>query len=185
MFNSLSFANHSMRGARIAVFGLLLSLVVMISSAWAQPARAQEVKVGFVNQDRVIREAVIFQQLNQRLQTEFERRERELNEMGSRLRTQVERFEKEAAVLPESERNRRQREIGELDRDLQRKQREFREDLNQRRNEEFSQAQERVQRAIRQVAEAEKYDLILLDAIYFSQRVDVTEKIIRALNAAR
>ncbi|MFN9185599.1 MAG: OmpH family outer membrane protein, partial [Betaproteobacteria bacterium] len=80
------------------------------------------------------------------------------------------------------DRNRRQRELAELDRDLQRRQREFREDLNQRRNEELQGLLERAQRIVRQIAEQEKFDLIVQDAVFFSARVDITDKVLRALN---
>jgi len=85
-------------------------------------------------------------------------------------------------VLAETDRNRRQRELAELDRDLQRRQREFREDLNQRRNEELQGLLERAQRIVRQIAEQEKFDLIVQDAVFFSARVDITDKVLRALN---
>lgn len=147
--------------------------------------KAQELKIGLVNSERILREANLARQAEARLTQEFERRDKELQEMAARLKSLAERLEKDGAVLAESERNRRQREVAELDRDLQRKQREFREDLNLRRNEEFAQIQERAQRIIRQIAEAEKFDLIVQEAVFFSARVDITEKVIRALNAAR
>lgn len=162
--------------AGIAGLGLLSS---------APAVSAQELKVGLVNSERILREAQLARTAEQRLETEFAKRDKEIQDLGTRLRTLAEKLEKESAVLSESERSRRQREVAELDRDLQRKQREFREDLNQRRNEEMAQIQERAQRIIRQIAEAEKFDLIVQEAIYFSPRIDITERVIRALNAAR
>ena len=97
----------------------------------------------------------------------------------------AERFEKESPVMTETDRTRRQRELAELDRDFQRKQREFREDLNQRRNEEMQGLVERSNRIIRQIAEQEKFDLIVQEAVYFNPRIDITERVLRALNAAR
>jgi outer membrane protein len=88
-------------------------------------------------------------------------------------------------VLSESERTRRQREVAELDKEFQRRQREFREDLNQRRNEELSLVVERVNRVIRQLAEQDKYDLVLQEAVYFSPRIDLTDKVLKALSAAK
>jgi outer membrane protein len=157
-----------------------LSLLASVSVA-----AAQEIKVGLVNSERILREAQLARTAEQRLEAEFAKRDKEMQDLGTRLRTLAEKLEKESAVLSESERGRRQREVAELDRDLQRKQREFREDLNQRRNEEMAQIQERAQRIIRQIAEAEKFDLIVQEAIYFSARIDITERVIRALNAAR
>ncbi len=162
--------------ASIAGLGLLSSVPAV---------SAQELKVGLVNSERILREAQLARTAEQRLEAEFAKRDKEMQDLATRLRTLAEKLEKESAVLSESERGRRQREVAELDRDLQRKQREFREDLNQRRNEEMAQIQERAQRIIRQIAEAEKFDLIVQEAIYFSPRIDITERVIRALNAAR
>jgi len=69
-----------------------------------------------------------------------------------------------------------------MNRDFQRKQREFREDLNQRRNEELAQVVEQANRVIRQIAEQEKYDIIFQDAVFASPRIDITDKVIKALD---
>ena len=88
----------------------------------------------------------------------------------------------DAPTLSDAERQKRQRELAEQDRDLQRRDREFREDLNQRKNEELGQVLERANRVIRQIAEAEKYDIIFQEAVYASPRIDITDKVIRVLN---
>ena len=85
--------------------------------------------------------------------------------------------------MSEAERTRRQRELVEQDRDLQRKRREFQEDLNQRRNEELAAVVERANRVIKQIFDAEKYDLILQEVVFASSRVDITDKVIRVLNS--
>jgi outer membrane protein len=151
----------------------------------ASPLLAQEIKIGYVNSDRVLREAQPAQAAQQKLEVEFAKRNKELEETAARLKGLADRLEKDGAVMQEAERTRRQRELGDLDRDFQRKRREFQEDLNQRRNEELAAVLERANRTIRQIAEQEKYDVILQDAVYFSPRVDLTEKVIRALNAAK
>jgi outer membrane protein len=148
----------------------------------AAPAGAQEFKIGYVNSERLVRDSAPARAATQKLEAEFAKRDRELQEMAQRLKTQAERFEKEAPVMAEADRVKRQRELSETDRELQRRQREFREDLNQRRNEELHVLLERAQRLVRQIAEQEKFDLILQDAVYFSPRVDITEKVLRALN---
>lgn len=148
----------------------------------AAPASAQDIKVGYVNSERILRDSAPARVATQKLEAEFAKRDRELQDLGARLKGQAERFEKDAPVLSEAERNKRQRELAELDRDLQRRQREFREDLNQRRNEELQGLLERAQRLVRQIAEQEKYDLIVQDAVYFSSRVDITDKVLRGLN---
>lgn len=145
-------------------------------------ASAQELKIGYVNSERILRDSVPARAATQKLEQEFAKRDRDLQEMGARLKAAAERFEKDSPVLSESDRARRQRELAEMDREFQRRQREFREDLNQRRNEELQALLERAQRIVRQVAEQEKYDIIVQDAVYFSSRVDITDKVLRALN---
>jgi outer membrane protein len=105
--------------------------------------------------------------------------------MGARLKTSAERFEKDGPIMSETDRVRRQRELAEMDREFQRKQREFREDFNQRRNEELQALLERTNRIIRQIAEQEKFDLIIQEAVYFNPRIDMTERVLRALNNAK
>jgi len=162
-----------------------LALGTTLLAAAAIPAAAQELRIGYVNSERILRDSAPARAAAQKLEAEFSKRDRELQEMAVRLKTQAERFEKDGPVLSEADRNRRQRELTELDRELQRRQREFREDLNQRRNEELQALLERTQRLVRQIAEQDKYDLILQDAVFFSPRVDITEKVLRGLNTAK
>jgi len=153
------------------------------SIAVAMPAvHAQEAaKIGYVNTERILRDAAPAKAAQQKLEQEFSKRDKELQEMAARLRSLSERLERDAAVINDSERSRRQREFSELDKEFQRKQREFREDLNQRRNEELGQVVERANKVIRQIAEQEKYDFILQEAVFASPRVDITEKVLRSL----
>ncbi len=148
------------------------------------PAAAQELKIGYVNSERVLREANPAKSAQAKLEAEFSKREREMNDATARLKSAADKLEKEAPTLSESERSRRQRELVEQDRDLQRKRREFQEDLNQRRNEELSGVVERANRVIKQIFDSEKYDLILQEVIFYSPRVDITDKVIKMLNAA-
>jgi outer membrane protein len=167
-----------MRNPRIAA----LAAAALIASA--PLADAQELKLGVVNSDRLLRDSTPARAAMQKLEAEFSKRDKELQEMGARLKSSAERFEKDAPVMTETDRLRRQRELAEMDREFQRKQREFREDFNQRRNEELQALLERTNRIIRQMAEQEKYDLIVQEAVYFNPRIDITEKVLRALNAA-
>ena len=146
---------------------------------------SQEFKIGVVNPDRLLRESIPARAALQKLEGEFSKRQKEMEDMGTRLKSTAERFEKDAPVMTESDRARRQRELAELDREFQRKRRELSEDLNQRRNEEMQGLVERSNRIIRQIAEQEKYDLIVQEAVYFNPRVDITERVLKALNAAR
>jgi outer membrane protein len=158
------------------------ALVAAVLVAVAPLALAQDLKIGVVNSDRILRDSTPARAAMQKLEGEFSKRDKELQEIGARLKTSAERFEKDAPVMTETDRSRRQRELAEMDREFQRKQREFREDFNQRRNEELQALLERTNRIIRQMAEQEKYDLIVQEAVYFNPRIDITEKVLRALN---
>lgn len=148
-------------------------------------ALAQQPKIGFVSTERVLRDAGPAKAAQKKLEQEFAKREKELQESVTRLKGLSEKLERDAPVMAESERAKRQREITEVERDLQRRQREFREDLNQRRNEELAQVVERANKAIRAIAEAEKYDIIFQEAVYASPRIDITEKVLSALNGQK
>ncbi|MGB2818099.1 MAG: OmpH family outer membrane protein [Burkholderiaceae bacterium] len=158
------------------------ALVAVALIAGAPLAYAQDLKIGVVNSDRLLRDSNPARTAMQKLEAEFSKRDKELQEIGARLKTSAERFEKDSPVMTETDRARRQRELAEMDREFQRKQREFREDFNQRRNEELQALLERTNRIIRQMAEQEKYDLILQEAVYFNPRIDITEKVLRVLN---
>ena len=163
----------------------LSAIAVAALLAAAPLVGAQELKVGVVNSDRILRDSQPARAAMQKLEAEFSKRDKDMQEMGARLKSTAERFEKDGPVMSETDRVRRQREIAEMDREFQRKQREFREDLNQRRNEELQGLLERTNRIIRQIAEQEKYDLIVQEAVYFNPRIDMTERVLRALNNAK
>ena len=160
----------------------LLLAVAASLVAFSAAVPAQELKIGYVNSERVLRESAPAKAAQTKLETEFGRRERDLNEQAQRLKASADKLEKDAPTLSETERARRQRELVEQDRDLQRKRREFQEDLNQRKNEELSLVVERANRVIKQIFDSEKYDVILQEVVFASSRVDITDKVIRALN---
>ncbi|MBX9937461.1 MAG: OmpH family outer membrane protein [Burkholderiaceae bacterium] len=162
-----------------------LPLALLLGSlAVAAPVQAQEFKAGFVNTDRIFREAGTAKAAQGRLEQEFSRRDKEILDQGNVLKTATEKFEREAPTMAESQRIARQRQLVDQDRDLQRKRREFQEDLNARKNEELAQVLERANKVVKQVAEAEKYDVILDQAVYINPKHDITDKVIKALNAA-
>jgi outer membrane protein len=148
-------------------------------------AQAQELKIGYVNSERVLREAAPAKAAQAKLEAEFGKREKDLAELANRLKAAGDKLEKDAPTLAESERNRRQRELLEQDREFQRKRREFQEDLNQRKNEELAAVVERANRVIKQIFDQEKYDLILQEVVFAGPRVDITKKVIDALNAGK
>jgi outer membrane protein len=158
-----------------------LALVALL--ALTAPALAQEVtKIGFVNLDRILRDAAPAQRAQKKIEAEFSKRDQELARIAEQLKRSQEMLEKNGVTMPETDRRAREREIADQSREFQRKQREFREDLNQRRNEELSSVLDRANRAVRQIAEQEKFDLILQEAVFASPRIDITEKVIRLLD---
>jgi outer membrane protein len=150
--------------------------------AFSAPAVAQELKIGYVNSERVLREAGPAKAAQSKLEAEFGKREKELNEAAARVKAAADKLEKDGPTLAGAEQQRRQRELVDQDRDLQRKRREFQEDLNQRRNEELAGVVERANRVIKQIFDSEKYDVILQEVVFASNRVDITDKVIKALN---
>jgi outer membrane protein len=148
-------------------------------------AQAQELKIGYVNSERVLREANPAKAAQAKLEAEFGKREKDLAEVANRLKAAADKLDKDSPTLSDTEKARRQRELVEQDREFQRKRREFQEDLNQRKNEELSGVVERANKVIKQIFDQEKYDLILQDAVHWSPRVDITKRVIDALNSGR
>lgn len=166
----------------MSVTGFTRFAFCVAALAGSGQAAAQETKIGFVNTERILREAPAAKAAQVKIEQEFSRREKELQDLSARIKTMSDKLDKDAAVLPEADRARRQRELSDLDKDFQRKQREFREDLNQRRNEEVANVLERTNKVIKQIAEAEKFDIILQDAVTVNPRIDITNKVLKALN---
>jgi outer membrane protein len=147
-------------------------------------AQAQEFRIGFVNTDRIFKEASTAKAAQTKLEQEFSKREKEVVELGATLKSLADKFEREAPTLPEGQRAIRQKQLVEQDREFQRKRREFQEDLNARKNEELQQVLDRANKVVKQVAESEKYDLILQEAVYVNPKLDITDKVIKVLNSA-
>jgi len=166
--------NHLLRHA------VILGLTALLACA----AQAQDFRVGFVNTDRIFKEANTAKAAQTKLEQEFSKREKDLVDFGNTLKTASDKFEREAPTLSESQRASRQKQLLEQDRDFQRKRREFQEDLQARKNEELQQVLERANKVVKQVAEAEKYDVILQEAVYINPKHDITDKVLKALNAA-
>lgn len=145
--------------------------------------QAQEFRFGFVKTDRIFKEANAAKMAQTKLEQEFSQREKEIASQDVRLKATVEKFQVEAVTLSEAQRASRQKQLGDQDRDLQRKRRSFQEDLNARKNEEMQQLIDNVNVVVKQVAEAEKYDLVLQEAVYVDRKHDLTDKILSIMNA--
>ncbi len=159
------------------------TLVAIAALSCAAAVSAQELKIGFVNLDRIMRDAAVGKAAQARLDNEFSKREKDLIDAEARLKTVFERFDKETQSLSEPDRLRRQRDLMEQDRELQRKRREYQEDVNHRRNEEWAAVVDRANRALKLIFDQDKYDLIVQEAVFAGPRVDITDKVIKAMNA--
>ena len=148
---------------------------------WAFAAGAAEMKIGFVNTERVFREAAPAKRAQQKLEREFAARNTELGRIEKQGRDLQTELERENVTIPDSQRREKERQLADISRNFQRMQREIREDLNLRRNEELAAVQERATRVINQIAEQEKFDLVIQEAVFASGRIDITDKVIRAL----
>lgn len=160
-----------------------ISLALAIAALLASSAAlcAQEFKIGFVSTERVFREAVPAVKALKKLEKEFAPRDQEIQKLAKQIKDLQALMDKEAMTMSESQKRDREQELGRMNRDLQRMQREFREDLNMRKNEELAVVLQRANDVIKQIAESEKFDLILQEAVYRSPRIDITDKVIKAL----
>ena len=140
-----------------------------------------EGKIGFVNSQKILNDAPQAARAKKKIEKDFEKRDQDLQRIAKQLQGMQENLDKNAVTMAESERRTKEREFGDLNRDFQRKQREFREDLSQRQNEEMAAIFERVNKIIKQIAETEKYDIIFQEAVYANPRIDITDKVIKAL----
>ena len=161
-----------------------LSLVAAALLGLSQAAIA-ETKIGFVNSDRVMREAAPAVRAQQRLEKEFEKRDQELQRIARDLKSMQEDLERNGPTMADGDRRNKERALTELNRDFQRKQREFREDLNQLRNEELASVLDKANRTVKELAEQENYDIIFQEAVYANPRIDLTDKVIKALSDAK
>ena len=144
-------------------------------------AQGSEYKIGFINSERLFREAAPAKRAQQKLEKEFAGRDAEIQKLSKQVRDLQTVLEKDSVTMPEAERRDKERDLANKNRDLQRMQREFREDLNLRRNEELSAVQERANKVIQQIAADEKFDLIIQDVVYASPRIDITDRVIKSL----
>ena len=158
------------------------SIIIAAALAAASlPLQAQVLKIGFIDADRINRESVPAERATKKLEKEFAPREQELRKMEQQIKNLQVQLEKDGLTMNESDRRNKEAELGRQTREFQRLQREFREDLNLRRNEELASLFERANKVIRQIAETEKFDLILQEAVYRSPRIDITERVLKAL----
>ena len=160
----------------------ILSIATMTFIGLSQVSVGAELKIGFVDQERITRESAPADRVSKQLEKEFAPRAQEIQRREGQIKTLQGQLEKDALTMSESDRRSKEQELGRLTLDFQRMQREYREDLNLRRNQELGALFERANRVIRQIAEAEKYDLVLQEAVYRNPKIDITDRVLKALS---
>jgi outer membrane protein len=173
-----NFLSRQVAGAALA----LCAGMTLAPAAFAQDASGMP-KIGYVSVERILRDSNPAKAAQAKLDSEFKQRQQDLADTAARVKPLYDYLEKNGSVISESERAQKQKELENQDKDFQRRQREFNEDLNQRKNEELAAVVDRANRVIRQIAETEKYDMVFQDAVYFNPRIDITDKVIKTLNA--
>jgi len=156
---------------------LVLGLAALTFSV---PVLAEN-KIGFVNSQRILNDAPQAARAKKKIEKDFEKRDQDLQRLAKQMQAAQEVMEKNSVTMSETDRRAKERELADMNREFQRKQREFREDLSQRQNEETAAIFERVNKVIKQIAEAEKYDIIFQEAVYANVRIDITDKVLKAL----
>src|SRR5512139_679155 len=159
------------------ITAVLTVLLAVPAAAFAQS------KIGVVQIERIVRDSAPALRAQKKLEAEFSRRENDLKKVADQLKRMQDELEKDGVTMPEAQRRNKERDFNEMSRDFQRKQREYQEDVNVRRNEELSQVIDQANRIIRQIAEQDKFDVILQEAAYANPRIDITDKVIKALDA--
>jgi outer membrane protein len=145
-------------------------------------ASGVDIKIGFVSTERVLRESAPAIRSLKKLEREFEKRDGELKRLEQQFRTLQSQLERDGATMSENDRRNRERDLSNLTRDIQRTERSLREDKNQRANEELTNLQERANTIIKQIADQEKFDLILQEpVVWASPRIDITDRVIKLL----
>ena len=158
-----------------------LAVSLILASAFTAAPTLADTKIGFVNTEKLLREAPLSVAAQKKLEREFATRDQELQKLAKQARDLQAQLDKDGVTMSDSERKTKERDLGNLNRDLQRQGREFREDLNLRRNEELGQIQERARKAIQEIARAEKFDLIVEQAVFVDPKSDITDRVMKAL----
>lgn len=174
-----------LRSLSRSIVRLLSGIALAAAVLWTAPvvhAQGTAVKIGYVNTERILRDAPPAKAAQQKLEKEFGVRDKELQALARKLKETGELLDRDSAVMKPADLRSKQRNFADMEKDYQRRQREFREDLSQRRNEELAQVLEKANQAIKAIAEAENYDIIVQEAVVTSKRIDITDQIIKALS---
>lgn len=171
----------------------LAGVLMLAAPAWAQtspsapaavgPSNAA-VKIGFINTERVLKDSSVAKAAQQKLQQEFSRRDKDLQDMAAKIKSANDNLQKNGPVMSDADRIKAQQNLVDMNREFQRKQQEFGEDLNARRNEALASVLDKANKVVRDIAQKDHYDIIFQDAVYVNPRLDITDKVIKALDAA-
>lgn len=153
------------------------------ASSAANAAHAP-IKIGFINTERVLKESTLAKAAQQKLESEFSKRDKELQDMAARIKTANASLEKNGPVMSDADRIKAQQNLVDMNREFQRKQREFSEDLNARRNEALATVLDKANKVVRDIAQKDHYDIIFQEAVYVNPRIDITDKVIKALDSS-
>lgn len=156
---------------------MLGSVILAAMSA----VQAADFKVGVVDTERVLRESAPALKAEKKIEKEFSARDAEIKTLAKQAKDLQALLEKENSKLSDADHRNKERELTSMNVNLQRMQREFREDLNLRKNEELAVVLDKANKAIQQIAGTEKYDLILQEAVYRNPKIDITDKVIKFL----
>jgi outer membrane protein len=162
---------------------LLIPAAVLLTGASA--VASAQTKIGFVNTERILRDSAPAARATKRLETEFAKKQQDLRQLADQLKRLQEDLQRNAVTMSDAQRQDKERQFNEMSRELQRRDRDFRDEVNQRRNEEMAQLLDQANRVIRQIAESENYDAILQDGVYVNPRADITDKVIKALDSSK
>ena len=172
----------------VAVGSAALLAALGMQTAHAQAAAGAPLtntRMCFVDTDRLFSETKASQAAQNKLKAEFANREKSLTALADRLKSAIETFERDSAKMSDAKRVQEQERLMELDADFRQKRREFQDDLGSRRSEELQAVQDKSMKVIKQLADTGKYDLILQEAVYFNPKYDITDQVIKGLNAAK
>lgn len=147
----------------------------------AGQVNAADLRIGVVDTERILRESAPAMKAEKKIEKEFAVRDQEIKKVSQQIRDIQAFLDKEGMTLSDMERRNKERELDNLNLNLQRMQREFREDLNLRKNEELNTILGLANKAIQQIAESEKFDLILQEAVYRNPKIDITDKVLKFL----
>ncbi len=161
---------------------ILKNLVLASLLTFALSAQSAELKVGYVQVDKILQEAPQTAESGKKLEKEFSPRSQELDRMAKQIKDLETALDKDGLTITEAERRSKERDVQNIKTEFQRKQRELREDINLRKNEELGSLQDRINKAVQSVAKAENYDLVMYSGVaYAADKIDITDKVLKLL----